>query len=144
MTRCGPPFGLIALVSFDVSGRSSSLERRARRRRADAGRGTDPRTRGMLLATETMRLRGETRRKQSQPAETDFREAIALAQQKSAKGWELRATMSLAWLWLDQGRAGEARDTRTGLRLVHRRLRYARFDRDEGAAGRADLTGNDE
>ena len=60
---------------------------------------------------ETMRLRGEVRRQQNQDelAESDFRLAIALAQEKSAKSWELRATMSLARLWRDQGRCAEAR-----------------------------------
>jgi len=42
-------------------------------------------------------------------AESDFREAIALAQKMSAKAWELRATMSLARLLRDTGRREEAR-----------------------------------
>src|SRR5947208_12554840 len=61
---------------------------------------------------ETMRLRGGVRRKQNrdQLAETDFRQAIVLAQEKSAKSWELRAVMSLARLWRDQGRHADARE----------------------------------
>jgi predicted ATPase len=42
-------------------------------------------------------------------AETDFREAIALAQKMQAKAWELRATTSLARLLAKQGRRDEAR-----------------------------------
>ena len=42
-------------------------------------------------------------------AEQDFEHAIQIAQQQQAKSWELRATMSLAKLMLDQGRSAEAR-----------------------------------
>ena len=38
------------------------------------------------------------------------REAIAVAQHQSAKLFELRASISLARLWRDQGRRTEARD----------------------------------
>jgi class 3 adenylate cyclase/tetratricopeptide (TPR) repeat protein len=55
--------------------------------------------------------RGELRLKigQTELAEADFREAIALAQKMGAKTWELRATMSLARLLRDTGRRDEAR-----------------------------------
>jgi len=46
---------------------------------------------------------------ESQLAEADFREAIALAQKMSAKAWELRAATSLARLLRDTGRRDEAR-----------------------------------
>ena len=61
---------------------------------------------------ETLRLRGHIRRRQSEEelAEADFRDAIALAREMSARAWELRATTSLARLWRDQGRRAEARD----------------------------------
>jgi predicted ATPase len=42
--------------------------------------------------------------------EADFREAIALAREMSAKGWELRAATSLAGLWGEQRRRAGARD----------------------------------
>jgi len=60
---------------------------------------------------EILRLRGELRLKQRQIelAETDFRDAIALAQKMSAKGWELRATISLVRLLRDTNRRDEAR-----------------------------------
>jgi predicted ATPase len=43
-------------------------------------------------------------------AEVSYREALALAQQQSATLWELRATTSLARLWGEQRRPGEACD----------------------------------
>jgi len=56
-------------------------------------------------------FRGDLRLKigQAEPAEADFREAIALAQNMRAKAWELRATISLARLLAKQGRRDEAR-----------------------------------
>jgi predicted ATPase len=58
-----------------------------------------------------LRVRGELRFKQGQTelAETDFREAIVLAQKMGAKAWELRATISLAQLLVSQDRRSEAR-----------------------------------
>ena len=55
--------------------------------------------------------RGELRLKlgQTELAEADFREAIALAQKMKAKAWELRATTSLARLLATPGRRDEAR-----------------------------------
>jgi tetratricopeptide (TPR) repeat protein len=60
---------------------------------------------------ETLRLRGELRLKQGQtePAEADFRKAIALARRVGAKFYELRATTSLARLLAKQNKRGEAR-----------------------------------
>ncbi len=60
---------------------------------------------------EALRLRGELRLKQGQTelAEADFREAIALARSMGAKAWELRATMSLADMLAKHGRRDEAR-----------------------------------
>jgi predicted ATPase len=43
-------------------------------------------------------------------AETSYQEAIAIAQQQSAKLWELRAATSLVRLRRDQGRSAEGRD----------------------------------
>jgi tetratricopeptide (TPR) repeat protein len=42
-------------------------------------------------------------------AEACFRKAIEIARQQSAKSWELRAVMSLARLWQQQGKRDEAR-----------------------------------
>jgi len=61
---------------------------------------------------ETLRLRGEVFLGLGDPAaaEASYHEAIAIAQQQSAKLWELRAATSLARLWRDQRKRLEARD----------------------------------
>jgi hypothetical protein len=43
-------------------------------------------------------------------AEAHFLRALAVARQQQAKSWELRASMSLARHWRDQGKAREARE----------------------------------
>ena len=43
-------------------------------------------------------------------AEGYFQRALAVARQQQAKSWELRASMSLARLWRDQGKPQQARD----------------------------------
>ena len=43
-------------------------------------------------------------------AEASFRQALTIARQQQAKSWELRAAMSLARLWRDQGKVQQARD----------------------------------
>jgi predicted ATPase len=43
-------------------------------------------------------------------AETCFRQALAVARHQQAKSWELRAAMSLAHLWQQQGKHTEARE----------------------------------
>jgi predicted ATPase len=46
----------------------------------------------------------------STKAEAHFERALAVARQQQAKSWELRASMSLARLWRDQGKVSEARE----------------------------------
>ena len=43
-------------------------------------------------------------------AENSFRAALAIAREQGTRGYELRAATSLARLWVEQGRQGEARD----------------------------------
>src|SRR5262245_36268980 len=43
-------------------------------------------------------------------AEAYFEQALAVASEQQAKSWELRAAMSMARLWRDQGKRREARD----------------------------------
>jgi predicted ATPase len=43
-------------------------------------------------------------------AERYFEKALAVARQQQAKSWELRAAMSLARLWRDQGKPQQARE----------------------------------
>ena len=43
-------------------------------------------------------------------SEAYFERAVAVARQQQAKSWELRAAMSLARLWQDQGKSQQARE----------------------------------
>ena len=43
-------------------------------------------------------------------AEIAFEEALRIARNQQAKSWELRAAMSLARLWRDQGKPQQARE----------------------------------
>src|SRR5262249_43475685 len=65
----------------------------------------------LVWRPENLRLRGELRltQRQTDLAETDFREAIMLARRIGAKASELGATVSLARLLAQQGRRDEAR-----------------------------------
>ena len=63
---------------------------------------------------ELHRLKGELLLQQSPDyhaeAESCFHQAITIAQNQSAKSWELRAATSLARLWQSQGKRDEARE----------------------------------
>jgi predicted ATPase len=63
---------------------------------------------------EIYRLRGELSSRLPHPdpakAEDSFRTAFAIAREQGTRGYELRAATSLARLWREQGRRGEARD----------------------------------
>jgi predicted ATPase len=60
------------------------------------------------------RIRGEVLLKldpaNTAPAEEAFLTAIAIAQQQKARSFELRAAMSMARLWRDQGKPHQARE----------------------------------
>ena len=43
-------------------------------------------------------------------AQNYFERALAVARQQQTKSWELRAAMSMARLWRDQGKVREARE----------------------------------
>jgi predicted ATPase len=64
------------------------------------------------FAAEMYRHKGELmgQRQQWHSAEELYRNALAIAVEQDAKLWELRAAISLARLWRDQGRGAEARD----------------------------------
>jgi predicted ATPase len=70
------------------------------------------RTEGRWYEAEMHRVRGELllSMHDDAAAEASFREAISVAQRQSAKSWELRAAMSMARLWRDQGKRDEARE----------------------------------
>jgi predicted ATPase len=63
---------------------------------------------------EVHRIAGEIALKSPEPdaakAEAYFQRALAVARAQQAKSWELRAAMSVARLWRDQGKRDEARD----------------------------------
>jgi predicted ATPase len=59
------------------------------------------------IAGEVMRRSPES---DATKVEAYFERALAIARQQQAKSWELRAAMSMARLWRDQGKQDEARD----------------------------------
>jgi predicted ATPase len=63
---------------------------------------------------EVHRIAGEIALKSPEPdaakAEAYFERALAVARRQQAKSWELRAAMSMARLWRDQGKRDEARE----------------------------------
>ena len=63
---------------------------------------------------EVNRIAGEIALQSPKPdaakAEAYFERALAVARQQQAKSWELRAAMSLARLWRDQGKLQQARE----------------------------------
>lgn len=63
----------------------------------------------LLLAQEGLRPQVEGLREKTEEAEGCFLRAIEIAQRQQAKSLELRAAMSLAWLWQQQGKTEEAR-----------------------------------
>ena len=65
-------------------------------------------------AAEAHRIAGEIALKRRATgaaiAETRFAHALNIARQQQAKSWELRASISLARLWRDQGKVQQARE----------------------------------
>ena len=63
---------------------------------------------------EIHRVAGEIALKSPEPdaakAEAYFERALSVARAQQAKSWELRAAMSMARLWRDQGKRDEARN----------------------------------
>ena len=67
-----------------------------------------------LFEAEVHRVAGEIALKLPEPdaakAQTHLERALAVSRQQQAKSWELRAAMSLARLWRDQGKVQQARE----------------------------------
>jgi predicted ATPase len=67
-----------------------------------------------VWAAEVRRLAGEVAllspRRDATEAQAHFECALSLARYQQAKSWELRAAMSMARLWRDQGEVRLARD----------------------------------
>jgi predicted ATPase len=75
---------------------------------------TIERTKEKWCEAEVNRVAGDIALMSPEPdmtkAETYFERALAIAREQQAKSWELRAAMSLARLWRDQGKTQQARD----------------------------------
>ena len=71
-------------------------------------------TKARWWEAEVYRMAGEIALLSSEPdaakAEGYFERALSVARQQQAKSWELRAAMSLARLWRDQGEVRQARE----------------------------------
>jgi predicted ATPase len=71
-------------------------------------------TKEAWYAAELNRIAGEIALKSPEPdaskAEKYFESALAIARAQQAKSWELRAAMSMARLWRDQGKRDKARE----------------------------------
>jgi predicted ATPase len=71
-------------------------------------------TKGRWLEAEVYRTGSEVALRSPEQdaakAEAYFEHALAVAGQQQAKFWELRASMSFARLWRDQGKVSEARE----------------------------------
>jgi predicted ATPase len=69
-------------------------------------------TKERWFEAELNRVAGEIALKSPEPdaakAESCFERALTVARQQQAKSWELRASMSLARLWRDQGKVQSA------------------------------------
>ena len=90
-----------------------------------------------FFEAEIYRLEGNLLLAENGAAEAEpcYVKALEVARAQEARSLELRAAHDLARLWRDQGkRARGPRTSRSGLRLVHRRLRHARSEGGEGVA----------
>jgi predicted ATPase len=71
-------------------------------------------TKETMFEAEVYRIAGKIAlmgpQNDSAKAEAHFEHALAVARQQQAKSWELRAAMSLARLWRDQGKVQQARE----------------------------------
>ena len=71
-------------------------------------------TKERWIEAEVHRVAGDIALMSPQPdsakAEAYFERALAVARKQQAKSWELRAAMSLARLWRDQGKPQQARE----------------------------------
>jgi predicted ATPase len=75
---------------------------------------TDEAANQKVYEAEVHRTAGEIALKVSDPSEAKgeacFERALQVARQQKAKSWELRAAMSMARLWRDQGKPQQARE----------------------------------
>jgi predicted ATPase len=83
-------------------------------RSIDEALGLIEKTKERWFEAEVKRLAGEIALLSPEPdsakAEAHFDRALSVARQQQAKSWELRAAMSMARLWRDQGKRDEGRE----------------------------------
>jgi predicted ATPase len=84
------------------------------RRSIEEAKAVVERTKETWFEADVHRIAGEVALRSPQPeaagAEAHFQRALAVARQQQARSWELRAAMSLARLWRDQGKPQQARE----------------------------------
>ena len=82
-------------------------------RYCDEAMSTTETTKERQCEAEVHRMAGDIALLSPQPdaakAEAHFRHALAIARKQQAKSWELRAAMSMARLWRDQGKPQQSR-----------------------------------
>ena len=73
-----------------------------------------PRHQNRGCEAEVIRITGEiallSPEREAAKSQAYFERALSIARQQQAKSWELRAAMSMARLWRDQGKRDEARE----------------------------------
>ncbi len=83
-------------------------------RRLDEAMMVEERSKEVWPQPEILRVGGEialmSPERDTAKAKTYFERALSVARQQQAKSWELRASMSLARLWRDQGKVQQARE----------------------------------
>jgi len=83
-------------------------------RYSDEAMTTTKTTKERQCGAEVYRMAGEiallSPRPDAPKAEVHFERAIVIAREQHAKSWELRATMSMARLWRDEGKLRQAHD----------------------------------
>ena len=103
---------------FDISSYwlcgAQTIQRHLAVRCIDEALATIETTKERWFEAEVHRVAGELALKSAEPdrskAEAYFERALVVARQQQAKSWELRAAMSMARLWRDQGKRDEARE----------------------------------
>jgi predicted ATPase len=110
----GATQALPVLLSFLASAYAELGQFDNARRRIDEAIVVVESTRDRLFEADIHRIAGEITLRSPKPdaarAEADFNRALAIARKQQAKSWELRAAMSMARLWRDQGKRNEARE----------------------------------
>ena len=108
-TMCVPFYSSSLAMAYAQLGQFEDAQRTMR----EAITSTE-RTKERWFEAEVHRIAGEIALKSprlgADKAAVHFQHALSVARQQQAKSWELRAAMSMARLWRDQGKRDEARD----------------------------------